>query len=571
MTEYRPLITRKQANRFAKHPLAVCLAAFMPFAASAAGPVLPGAGTLLQQVQPSSTVTPSTAQPTLSIRQDRTAPLTGGESFLLNGIQIQGNSLLDTAELQAFVQSAVGQQTDLAGLDALASRITRLYQARGYPLSRAIVPAQTIDHGVVALLVIEARLDKVSLNNRSRVTDARLNDTLSLLQPGQIIAQSTLDRTLLLLSDLPGVTLDASLRPGEKPGTSDLLVAVEATPALTSYASIDGYGSRYTGRARLGGGASLSNPLHQGDLLSVAGLSSGKGLTYARLAYDLPVSGQGTHLAAAYSDLRYELGDTLALLNSHGSAQVASVWLRHPFWRSAKGNVNAQLQLDEFNLKDRTDASGLKIDRHISSLTASLQGDLQNLGSHGSVSNWGLAFSTGRTRFDDAAALAADATTARTSGHWSKWNASVSHLHVVSASTGLHWSVAVQGAGKNLDSSQKMAAGGPNSVRAYDVGSLSGDSGALVSVEWRQQLGSWTGGQWQLIGFVESARVRVNKTPWVAGSNDATLSGAGIGLNWSGPQRWNGNAYVASRIGTAPAQVTGNTAARLWVSGSKSF
>lgn len=489
----------------------------------------------------------------------------------MNGIKIQGNSLVDTAELQALVNSAIGQQTDLTGLDTLASRITRFYQAKGYPLSRAIVPAQTIENGVVALLVIEARLDKISLSNRSQVSDARLDATLAQLQPGQFITQSSLDRTLLLLSDLPGVKLDASLKPGERSGTSDLHVTVEPAAAVTAYANIDGYGSRYTGRLRLGGGASMANPLHQGDLLSVAALSSGKGLTYGRLSYDLPVSGKGTHLGAAYSDLRYELGDTLAPLNSHGSAQVASLWLRHPFLRSASSNVNAQLQLDDYALKDRTDASGLKIDRHISSLTASLQGDIQNPLLSASVSNWSLGFGAGRTRFDDAAAMAADAATARTSGRWSKWNANVSHLQMLSAGTGLHLSIAIQGAGSNLDPSQKMAAGGANSVRAYDVGALSGDSGALISAEWRQQLGSWAGGQWQVIGFLDSARVRINKSPWAAGSNDATLSGAGLGLNWSGPQRWNGNAYIASRMGAVPVQVSGNTTARLWVSGSKSF
>jgi hemolysin activation/secretion protein len=571
MNKHRPIDRGNSTAKTAARQLAACLGMLVPIAAGAAGPVIPGAGTFLQQVPPSPTLMPPAAQPNLSIRQDRTTPLTGGESFLLNGIQIRGNSLLESAELQALVQSAIGQPTDLAALDALASRITRRYQAKGYPLSRAIVPAQTIDNGIATMLVIEARLDKVTMTNRSQVSDSRLQATLTQLQPGQIIAQDALDRTLLLLSDFPGVTLDASLGPGDKTGTSNLNLTIEPASAWNAYASIDGYGSRYTGRLRLGGGASLANPLHQGDVLNVAALSSGKGLTYGRLAYELPVSGQGTRLVAAYSDLRYELGDTLAPLDSHGSAQVASIWLRHPFWRSNSGNLSAQLQFDELDLRDRTDTSGLKIDRQIASLTASLQGDIQNLVPNASVSTWSLSVSTGRTRFKDAAASAADAATARTAGHWTKWNASASHLQTLSAAMGLHFSLAIQGANKNLDPSQKLAAGGPNSVRAYDVGALSGDSGAFFSSEWRQQLGFWAGSQWQMIGFLESARVRINSTTWVVGSNETTLSGAGVGLNWMGPHKWMGNAYIASRIGSVPSQVSGTAAARLWVSGSRSF
>ena len=557
--------------RSSQRRAAVCLGMLMPLFASASGPVVPGAGTLLQQMPPSSAGTPSAAQPPLSIQQTRSTALSDAESFLVNDIELRGNTLIATPALKELVRSAIGQPASLASLDELASRISRYYQTQGYPLTRAIVPPQTIENGLVVLLVIEARYDRISLNNRSRVVDSLVNDTMSQLQPGQFGAQGPLDRSLLLLSDLPGVTLDAALKPGDKPATSDLTVSIEPAPALTPYAFIDGYGSRYTGRARLGGGASLANPLHRGDAMSFAAMSSGGGLTYGRLAYDLPVSGQGTRLAAAFSDLRYELGDTAAPLQSHGSAQVASFWLRHPFWRSGRGNLYSQLQWDALNLRDRTDSSGLKIDRRLSSLTTTVQGDVQDFAVGSSTSHWNLSFSAGRTRFDDAAAQAADAATARTAGQWSKWTASLSHQQQLTAATALYMSMSVQAAGSNLDPSQKMSAGGPNSVRAYDVGALSGDSGSLLSAEWRYQLGEWANGRWLLIGFADAAHLRINKSPWVAGVNAATLSGAGLGINWTGPQRWAGSAYLASRIGAVPSQVSGSTAARLWVSGSKSF
>ena len=40
-------------------------------------------------------------------------------------------------------------------------------------------------------------------------------------------------------------------------------------------------------------------------------------------------------------------------------------------------------------------------------------------------------------------------------------------------------------------------------------------------------------GQMQLIGFVDTGTVTLNKNPWVAGDNRRTLSGAGVGVNWS--------------------------------------
>ena len=96
-----------------------------------------------------------------------------------------------------------------------------------------------------------------------------------------------------------------------------------------------------------------------------------------------------------------------------------------------------------------------------------------------------------------------------------------------------------QWAQKNLDSSQKFSIGGANSVRAYRSGVLSGDTGTFGSLTVRYLLPNLPGmeyvGNWQLSGFVDTASVQTNKNPWSSGSNEASLSGAGVGLNWQGP------------------------------------
>ena len=123
----------------------------------------------------------------------------------------------------------------------------------GYPLTRAIIPAQTIRDGEVDIEVIEARYGKIILDNHSRVNDALLQDTLAGLQGNAPIEQAALDHHLLLLSDIPGVVVNASVKPGEADGTSDLQVEAEPTSFLTGNAVMDDYGNRYNGRPRAGG------------------------------------------------------------------------------------------------------------------------------------------------------------------------------------------------------------------------------------------------------------------------------------------------------------------------------
>ncbi|MHA4915575.1 hypothetical protein ACX0E7_14455, partial [Enterococcus faecium] len=85
---------------------------------------------------------------------------------------------------------------------------------------------------------------------------------------------------------------------------------------------------------------------HHGDLLSATVLSTGSGMNYGRLSYDILVNGQGTHVGAAYSLLRYKLGSELSALDANGTASVASLWGRHPLMRSRQANVYAQVQVD---------------------------------------------------------------------------------------------------------------------------------------------------------------------------------------------------------------------------------
>ena len=119
-----------------------------------------------------------------------------------------------------------------------------------------------------------------------------------------------------------------------------------------------------------------------------------------------------------------------------------------------------------------------------------------------------------------------------------------------------------QWAQKNLDSGQKFSIGGASSVRAYRSGVLSGDGGAFGSLELRYILPlpqtMEATGIWQVAAFVESAMVQTNKNPWSSGSNEASLNGAGLGLNWQGTGGVSGRIFIAASLGELPSQLAGS-------------
>ena len=71
--------------------------------------------------------------------------------------------------------------------------------------------------------------------------------------------------------------------------------------------------------------------------------------------------------------------------------------------------------------------------------------------------------------------------------------------------------------------------------------------------------------------FIDNAYVKVNRQPWTVTVNSATLSGAGVGLSWVGPDLWRASAAVATRVGAVPALLSRQSSAHAWLLVSKAF
>jgi len=535
-------------------------------------PVVPNAGSILQQVQPAKPATPNANETGLKVEPANAAQLPSSAPFQVTTIRIIGNQSIDAATLHALIANGEGKKLTLTELGKLAARITHYYRDNNYPLSRAIIPAQTIDAGVVTIEVIEARYGNVAVDNQSRVNDHLLQATLSPLAGGDIITSDKLDRSLLLISDIPGLNPNAVLKPGMAVGTSDLQVKATAEPMLSGNVELDNYSSRYTGRARLGGSVYVSNPLHYGDVLSLSALTSEKsGMNYGRAAYELMLNGYGTRAGISYSALDYELGKSLHDLDAHGTANIASAWATQPLIRRRDFNIRAQLQYDHMQLRDHIGSSAIHSDRDQNSWTLGFNGDTRDTLLPNSANTWSLSSTWGQLGFDDDTAKTVDAIAANTQGRFCRLNANVSHLQSISTQNTLYASINGQWVDSNLDSSQKVTLGGPYSVRAYDVGAISGDSGYGGSVEFRRQLGSALQGRWQAVAFIDTQHVTVNKDNWAEGTNSATLSGAGFGLDWTADRIGRVSAYVASPIGSTPTLVDDSPKVRAWLEISASF
>lgn len=512
--------------------------------------------------------TPPRAEPAIRIEPQGVPPagVPSDARIVVNTLRLEGATVFDPGQLLALTGFQGGMQLSLADLQAMAGRITEHYRRNGYFVAQAYLPAQEIRDGVVTIAVSEGRLGKVQLRNQSNLRDGVAHGVLSGITPGEVITTPPLERGLLLLSDIPGVDVRSTLVPGASVGTSDLVVDVMPGRRVTGSVDLDNAGNRYTGAWRLGATINLNDPLGLGDVASLRLLTSGQGLKYGRLSYQLQV-GAG-QVGVAYSRLEYELGKEFASLGAHGTAQIASVYGRYPVIRSRNNNLYLQLAFDAKKFEDHLDAIPAQTDRSSRVLMASVFGDHRDGFGGGGANSYFLTWSTGDIDIETPAARAQDALTARTQGHFDKLSFNALRLQRLGGPFSLYAGVNGQVASKNLDVSEKMSLGGMNGVRAYPEGEAYADEGYLATLELRMDLPPLPAsvpGRMQLAVFADSGTVRLNKEPWAPGDNRRTLSGAGVGLNWADPGNFLVRTYYARKLGGEDATSAPDRSGRFWI------
>ena len=218
-------------------------------------------------------------------------------------------------------------------------------------------------------------------------------------------------------------------------------------------------------------------------------------------------------------------------------------------------------------------------DKRANVLIGSLYGNHRDGLGAGGVTSFALTYSAGDLDIRTPAALAIDQATARSNGHYGKLAYNAARLQNVTDNFALYAGIYGQFASKNLDISEKMGLGGPYAVRAYPVGEAYADEGYVVNLETRLRLPKFSEslpGQFHLIGFVDTGRVKINENPWPAAAvpNHRTLSAAGFGATWVDYNNFSLSAYWAHKLGndaatSIPASV--DKKSRVWLQGIKYF
>jgi hemolysin activation/secretion protein len=483
-------------------------------------------------------------------------------SVRVHGFKLIGNTLLSTEQLRIDLAPFTDRVMTLSQLKQAADAVTTSYREAGWAV-RAFLPQQEIKDGIVTIQVVEAIFGGVSLHGEEprRVEATRLlRMAQDQLDTGKPLNTHRLDRVLLLLDDLPGVSITGHLMQGQREGETDLVLMAADDKLLSGNGSVDNQGSLRTGADRLSVNLSVNSPTGMGDALLINGMKA-QGMNYQRWAYTLPAGTDGWRWGVHQSNLTYRvISDEFASLNPYGTATTMGLDLSYPLLRSLMQNINLALSYDDkwFDNTSNSVTSSYGIKAYNATL-----GWQQMDGWHGGgTSNASLGLTNGQ-KTNEAA--------------FTKINISLGRVQNISTNLTLHASASAQVSTANLDSSEKFYLGGASNVRAYPTGEAGGSMGHSLSAELRQRFDN----NLTLAVFYDQGRVRANVNNNInPPANPAAwhLQGAGLSLGWQNKNGVDIKASLAQRIGSNPAaQANGSDndgtlrRMRAWLAASVTF
>jgi hemolysin activation/secretion protein len=495
---------------------------------------------------------PQALPPGPAIVLPSTAPPSGAAHIQVNirDICIKGSTVYTKDELAPLYADLVGRDVPVQAIYDLAQRITAKYGADGYALSRAIVPPQSFaPRGAVPCLqVIEGYIDRVEWPAAAAKYPDFFSHYTAMITSQRPVNVHTIERYMLLASDLPGLHFTASLKPSKThEGAATLVVAMTEKP-INAYGRLDNRGTPSRGPVEWLLGADFNNLLHRNESFTLNWASVApdpKELQYVAVNYRQVLTAEGLY---AFVNASYNTGlpgtDVLRLLDFKAWGSYVEGGFADPVIRTREKNLTltgllfaedslsdlAQLPFNRDHLRGlRLKADGDWADRFlgINQVNVTYSQGIQGLGSSQNndplealtnVNN--LSNPVGRVDFEKI-----EATLSRTQpliGHFSAFG-----------------SVYGQYGFTPLLVPEQCSYGGRFFGRAYDPAQLLGDSCAEAIVEFRYDVPKWAEAvtQTQFYTYSDYGKLWVRgpgvfdpSTGGVSGNFTAASAGGGVRL-----------------------------------------
>lgn len=440
-------------------------------------------------------------------------------------IIIDDNKVFSTDELRASWQHLLGAQRPLSVVYALANTLTQKYRDAGYVLSAVIVPEQTLRDGRVRLRVIEGYISNVSFTGLTSVEGSRIKAYANQLLHERPIRGETLERYLLLMNDLPGVTARAFLKAGPEVGASELVLEITRRRFSNILLGAQTRVSKFLGSVLFDARGSINNAFgaDEGHFLTYQGTDEGR-LNAVGYSFVLPVGSTGGVFTLSVNGVRAR--PKVPSIDIASEAASLGVGYEHPFVRSRLLNLRGRINLTGYNGETEFPAQGLTTLDRVRAVRLVVNGDIAD--SDAGITFGDIELSKGVTGLGSTRTGDLNAARSGADYGFEKVTAAIGRLQELGRSTSILISLKGQYTSDILPPVERMGFGGEQFGRAYNAGEFLGDRAAMARFELRQNVTLGDAGIATLYGFYDYGRVWVIQTVGGSGGTSAAATGAGV-------------------------------------------
>lgn len=453
-------------------------------------------GRVQEQIQPAFNQTAPLSPVEVKPRAIERAPK-GAEkiTFVLQDLELTGVTAYTPEQLRPLYADQIGKTISLADLYDIAGRITQKFRNDGYVLTQVVVPPQSISKtgGTAKLRVVEGYIDNVTVKLEDGARPEK-NSAMALVQNyarrmanGRALNIGDLERNLLLINDLPGVSARGVLAPSAThPGAADLTVLMKRD-WYEALVGLDNYGTRFLGPVQLSGAAAFNSVFGHNERLSLQAVVAppvgrGPDLAYLALGYSQPLTESGLRFDLNANHTETKPAYRLRPFNVHGHADFIAADLFYPVIRSRATNLYTTGTFDMRDVRTTNNLESPRID-HIRALRGDVR--LEHLdtifGAGMNIADFQL--SQGIDIFG--ASDTDNPNKSRADGHPTFTKATLEAQRLQRLAD--HWNLLIGAHGQlssaPLLTSEQFGVGGMSFGRGYDPSEILGDSGYAAKAE----------------------------------------------------------------------------------------
>jgi hemolysin activation/secretion protein len=250
-------------------------------------------------------------------------------------IIVTGSTVFSDEELAKVTAPFENRELSSEDLEVLRKDLTLFYITKGYITSGAVIPDQTVVDGVISLHIIEGELKNIEIEDNQYFRDSYYKKRIA-LGAGPPVKIENLQKRLRFLQEDPRIQrINAELKPGVKPGESDLSLVVEEKIPLKFWGGYDNYIADSVGGEQVqltGAAISLTG---NGDIFSFT-WGQAEGLKPKIDAwYSVPFTARDLTLSLRYQKNNFDLvREAFEDLDIETDTDIYSIALRYPIYRS---------------------------------------------------------------------------------------------------------------------------------------------------------------------------------------------------------------------------------------------